>query len=107
MTQKISNIDYAKLATLIFAENSEENETFEVEYSFNNCELVLTVEHKIKYESGIGGSYENREFEIISEVASESYYISDYQCYNKEYDKTKCDFRRNLLTNILNNLINN
>lgn len=106
MTTNINNSDYTNIASLIFANGSVDNETIEVEYTTNGNTLFLTVDHQIECVESIGGSYSSNDYETISTVAKESMSIVEVACYDADGDTVGHNFNNDILTSILNNLIN-
>lgn len=102
MTTNINQTDYSSIASLVFAENSNDNEIIEVEYMINGYSLFVAVQHDIEHIESVGGSYSDTDYETISIVSYEKYFAVSCDCYDSEGETAVCDFKDELLTKILN-----
>lgn len=103
MKPTIKPTDYKNIAKLIFAKGSDESETIEIEYSIDGDVLFIEVKQEVEYTSVVGGSFEDYDFERYNEVTYRDFDVLIYEFCNIEGAPIACNFKSELLNDILNN----
>ena len=99
MRANITTTDYNNIASQILAKGYDTSEAIEVIYETSLYSICIDLNHKIEHKTIEGGDYD----EIISVVDFESYCVTGFDCFTIDGDLLKCDFKNEILTNLLNN----
>lgn len=104
MNTQISNTAYNTIANEILSNLPDVDKSYTAEIEINNLTYFVDIEYTVEYQDAIGGSYENREYEIISELVGEEIYITEMVVYNEDADSEyfATDAEINELYTILN-----
>lgn len=101
-TVSLNLSDYMAIARMVADCATDEPSTYEVEYNSGGYVLYLYIEHDFDTREVRGGSYENYDFERLTEVYNEGYDIISYECLDSDGEPISCDFTSKRLLDILN-----
>lgn len=103
MSTQLSTTDYQSIANCILANRPDESKAFELEYETTDYVMFLEVSYDFDTKELIGGSFEGRDFENLTEVYNETFDVVSCEIYSIEGEPIETDFNENILLNLLNN----
>lgn len=101
-TRKLSNAQYSEIAKAIRDSTPDVDSTIQVDCQLVKMLIILNVVYEVEYQNCIGGSYEDYDFEMLSEVANEYFTVKDYQAYTTDGDEIKIVIDTTKIEKLLN-----